>query len=66
MRTKDLKEIVRATAFEYLKENDDLRRGQALFLALESLDSEIADIIRGTDADPFYNDNNIRKFWETI
>jgi hypothetical protein len=53
-------------ANQYQKENPKLRKGQTLFIVLENLDSEIADMIRGTDADPFYNDKNIRKFWETI
>lgn len=61
-----LRDHVALMANQYQKESPELRKGQTLFLALESLDSEIADMIRGTDADPFYNDKNIRKFWETI
>lgn len=66
MSVSFLRNRIAARSSGYLKENPTLRPGQALFLALESLDSEIADMIRGTDADPFYNDKNIRKFWETI
>lgn len=42
------------------------RMGQALFNALHDLSPELADLIRGTDVDPFYNDDRILAFFTFI
>ncbi len=55
---------------EIMREADkmpDLRRGQSLFVALHNLDPDAAEAIRGDhDTDPFYNDNNIPRFWARL
>lgn len=66
MTIENLRLRVRARAAGYLQENPKLRKGQALYLALESLDPEIAKMIDGTEADCFYDDKNVRTFLETI
>lgn len=47
-------------------QNPSWRRGQALFNALESIDRELADQIRGTDADPFYVDSREQAFAQAV
>lgn len=42
------------------------RWGQALFNALVDFAPEAADEIRGTDADPFYTNNNVAAFWTRL
>jgi hypothetical protein len=42
--------------------NPDLRLGQYAFIVLEEEFPDIANLIRGTKLDPFYNDENIQKF----
>lgn len=42
------------------KENKALRRGQALFNALYEQAPDLANTIRGTDLDPFYDDKKIQ------
>lgn len=49
---------------EYKKEN--IREGQALFLALEAIDSQLAEEIRGTNFDCFYDDENKEYFLEYV
>jgi hypothetical protein len=45
----------------------DLRRGQALFTALQRLDPNKAEQVRlNREADPFYTDNNIPRFWARV
>ena len=39
--------------------NPEIRKGQALFNSLYELHPKIADEIRGTDLDPFNNDDRI-------
>lgn len=42
------------------------RKGQAYFNALYEIYPEVADLIRGTDADPFYTDNRLAAFYDAI
>lgn len=44
----------------------NLRKGQALMNALFIIDRDLYNKITGTDADPFYVDEKINKFWEEI
>lgn len=39
------------------------RYGQACFNALHNIDPALADRIRDTDADPFYDNDNATAFW---
>ena len=43
-----------------------LRKGQAYFNYLYQLHPDVADEIRGTEFDPFYNDSRIEKFLNKI
>ena len=43
----------------------DWRFGQCLFNALDMLNPQLADSVRGTDKDPFYG-NNTEQFLEFI
>lgn len=42
------------------------RPGQAAFNTVFLREPEIADAIRGTSADPFYNDDNLDAFWTEV
>lgn len=42
----------------------DLRKGQNLMNALYELNPDLYKQITGTEADCFYQDKNIHKFWE--
>lgn len=42
---------------------DCIRHGQHIFNSLYNLEPEIANKIRGTRFDPFYNDEKIPLFW---
>lgn len=42
------------------------RLGQSLFNALYEVDRAMADNIRNTDVDPYYLDENVPAFFETI
>lgn len=46
--------------------NPEWRKGQAYFNSLYDFDPKLADEIRGTELDPFYNDQIITKFLEYI
>lgn len=46
--------------------NPDWRYGQALFNGLQDLYPQRANEIRGTDADPFHENNRTRAFWEAL
>ena len=48
--------------FEGYKNHKHLRCGQSMYNKLHELNSNIAHDINGTDADPFYNDDNIENF----
>ena len=43
-----------------------MRKGQATFNAVFSVDSEIANKLRGTEKDCFYFDDKIEKFMEEV
>ena len=43
-----------------------MRKGQALMNALSEIDLEKYREIAGTEADPFYCDQNIEKFWSKL
>lgn len=43
-----------------------MRKGQALMNALFEIDLEKYREITGTEADPFYVDQNISKFWSKL
>ena len=49
-----------------LRKNPNLRRGQALFNALAEVNPNKADRIRGTDIDPFFNNNRIKAFFQEV
>lgn len=42
--------------------DDDLRVGQTMFNLLQEMNPELADAIRGTPFDPFYDDGKIALF----
>lgn len=46
----------------------DIRVGQYLFNYLYQINPDLADLIRGTENDPFYldNDDRISKFWKFV
>ncbi len=45
------------------QQTQQLRRGQLLFNTLWDFDKEAAEVLRGTDDDPFYDDSKIVRFW---
>jgi hypothetical protein len=50
---------------EYQEQNPELRRGQALFNVLHDIRPDLAEMVRGTDIDPFYaqpDDHRIQAF----
>lgn len=48
---------------EYRKSKGELRYGQCLFNATSIFAPEVANVIRGTDNDPFHQDVKIIKFF---
>lgn len=46
--------------------NSDTRPGQHVFNELFKVRPDIADAIRNTDADPFYENGNIDRFFEEV
>lgn len=48
------------------KQDGHQRDGQALMNALYSVNPDLYQEITGTDADPFYDDNKIEKFWNKV
>jgi hypothetical protein len=45
----------------------DMREGQAAYTALHDIDPRMAGIVADTpDADPFYDDANMRAFWRLL
>lgn len=42
--------------------NPEWRRGQTYFNELYQLNPKLADFVRGTEADPFYQDSHIPSF----
>lgn len=53
-------------ALAYMQSNRHLRLGQAHFNALDVVNGEMADEIRGTMADPFYCDDKMPEFWAAV
>jgi hypothetical protein len=51
---------------EYDRQHHKERSGQAAFNALWNVRPELADEIRGTDLDPFYDDKRLLAFWEHL
>lgn len=51
---------VQEQANELQRTHADWRRGQALFNALHQMHPQLADQIRGGDADPFHDDSRER------
>lgn len=50
----------------YAKVNPGQRRGQAYFNALYRFRSDIANELRGSSVDPFYRDDRIPSFLESV
>lgn len=50
-------------AIEYDQQHHKERAGQSAFNALHNADAELANEIRGTDLDPFYDDDVLPEFW---
>ena len=48
------------------KENPSLRKGQALMNILAEMDMPLYESVTGTEADCFYNDKLIPKFFEYL
>ena len=44
----------------------ELRSGQVAFNELFRTDPEIANLIRGTEFDPFYDDEKLEAFYEKV
>lgn len=56
-----------AVYFKYISENGEYQRqGQMAFNALHMYAPDIANRIRTTDADPFYNDDRIPAFFDAV
>jgi hypothetical protein len=51
---------------DYARAHKSQRRGQAYFNALAEQQPEMADRIRGTPDDPFYDDERIEPFFNRI
>lgn len=47
---------------EKYRENTGQRLGQAMFNILQDQDQQLADLVRSTDADPYYENERIPKF----
>jgi hypothetical protein len=59
-------EEVAARAQYWMNSGVQMRKGQALMNALSEIDLETYREITGTEADPFYVDQNIGKFWSKL
>lgn len=67
MTASTLRSDVMRLATQLIRENPDLRDGQAAFNALRILRPSLADSIRGTlTADPFYDDARLDTFWASL
>lgn len=58
--------LVRLRATTIQTVNPDLRRGTALFFALNEVAPQAASKIRRTFNDPYHYDSRIPAFWEAI
>ena len=61
-----LVEAISNIAARETKAHPGLRRGQALFNALYTLDPKLANKTRGIELDPFYDDKKVPKFLERV
>lgn len=52
-------QVILLLGLEMRSKHHDWRGGQAIFNALYELHSKVANIIRGTKIDPFYDNNKI-------
>ena len=52
-------------SYSYVRQFE-LRYGQTCFNVLYLLDPDLADSIRGTDLDPFHNDNRVPEFLKRL
>jgi hypothetical protein len=65
MNTKLLNEV--HTLAKHMRQKcPQLREGQSLMNALHEIDDQLYSQINQTDADCFYVDANIAKFWDAI
>ena len=65
MNKEQHKEFMKLAAL--LREmHPEYRKGQAYFNALSMTDSQLAKEITGTDADPFYDNSKIGRFFQFI
>lgn len=62
MTTEEYANVV-ATTRDYYRTYASWRFGQSAFNALYDLHPEIANEVRGTENDPFYNDKVMPDFW---
>jgi hypothetical protein len=53
-------------AVRYRFAHMEQRHGQAHFNGVHAIAPEIADVIRGTEADPFYDDSRVTAFWQRV
>lgn len=67
MNSSEIIEKIQYIATRVVKETPDIRYGQALYNALKDIgEIGLARRIVGTDADPFYLNNRIPKFFQRI
>lgn len=50
------------TIKQYTKDNPNQRKGQIVFNVMYTMYPDAANLFRGTELDPFYNDKKIAKF----
>ena len=54
------------SAFSLKETNPTWRDGQCLFNSVELHSKTLATVLRGSNDDPFHNDDNISKAWDII
>lgn len=65
LNKEEMEELMKLTA-KFIGQKNDWRLGQTLFNCLYDLFPDVADRIRGTNKDPFYNNDLIKEFLEEI
>lgn len=58
--------VLKALHNRLRKEYPEWRNGQAAFNALNRLDRDVADQIRGTDVDPFNDNTRVKAFYRKV
>lgn len=58
--------IERSQEFFRAFRNDGTRSGEAAFNAVSRVDPAIAERLRGTAIDPFYDDARVERFWRHV